>query len=272
MRSYRNIRLNGNPRPIDIVVDLSLIHKEDLEESMETWAYLILSCAELKNVNFIFKQPNFLKDGSYPELLSEDLNNAPSESDVIVILIDKLKQKSAQLNMTDEVETIIKIRLNQEERENAIRIPIISEMWLKWLRGMFQGKKIKIKEMLRNSYTISIEELTTCDGGIALRNFNAALSIGLAKAFLVIYETLEDQEGSFELKKRLCIVMNDLYSTLRKDRSGDITERTLDFLISDKIIIRLNMAISLSISKIIRRAITIIKEKHDMVQLYLHSA
>jgi hypothetical protein len=269
---HKKLMISDRLVPVDIIVDISLLHKDDLEENMETWAYLILSCSEFQNVNFIFKKPDFAGDGSFPEALRGDIENAPQETDLLIALMDFIKEKGDVIKDRIDIDSLISKRINQPQREDAIAVPIVSELWLKWIRGLFQGSKININDALKNNYPIAVEELTLTDKGIALRNFAAALNIGLAKAYLAMLVKSKDDKYS-HFRDRVGRKIDLLYADLRKDvEKGDIDAGVIDAMVSNKPVTRLNISISLSIPKILRKALKILKKEHDIVQLFLQSA
>jgi hypothetical protein len=261
-------------RPVDIVIDLSLLHKEDLDENMETWASLILSCESMKNVNFIFSRPDPFGDGSSPRELKEDLKNAPTEEQIDNCLVHHLVKVSMRKGMGHiDVDNLASARINTAPRTGSIKVPLISEKWLAWVRQRYQAGDADVENVMEGQYPVCMQELTYIEGkGMAVRNFPAALSIGLVQAYLVLAREKEDDEGFRHLRDRLREKVEDIYCGIRKDiKDGDIDALLLDRMISPAASARLNLALKLSIPKILRKSISEIRKFHDTLQLFLYN-
>ncbi|MGB2879062.1 MAG: hypothetical protein WBD24_02675 [Candidatus Omnitrophota bacterium] len=108
--------------PVDIVVDLSLIAKDDIERNAETWAYLILMCREMKNVNFRFELPNFPMIGKKPKKLLSDIWNAADRENFLDVLKTKIEEKKMFFGMDIDVEHLFRERVNNtKERPGGTR-------------------------------------------------------------------------------------------------------------------------------------------------------
>ena len=109
-----------------------------------------------------------------------------------------------------------------------------------------------------------------------MRNFEAALIIGLSKAALVIAKRKAERGGKKaeqrfrELKKEVLSRLNDLYGVIRKDIT--LTEKTLDRMIDHKSVHRLNRAIELAIPPITRMPVNMLKDLHEAIQMSVRSA
>ncbi|MFH1836482.1 MAG: hypothetical protein ABH862_00005, partial [Candidatus Omnitrophota bacterium] len=77
---FKNINIK---EPVDIVIDTTLIPREDLEDNTKIWAGLIRSCKDLKNVNFIFALPNFDGKGTVPRIMTNDFERAPPVAEIM---------------------------------------------------------------------------------------------------------------------------------------------------------------------------------------------
>jgi len=271
----------GKVIPVDIPIDLSLITKEDLQRNVETWAYQILSCLELKNVNFIFERPDVSAVRTLPFIPSEvegrelenNLRNAPTKAQVLIMLKKQIRAKAAQCGMNVDVERLFEERINAGRRDNAVEIPIISKAYLEWLRaGEKKGRGLK-----ENQYPVAMEGPTWVkEEGAALRNFDAALTIGLSKAALVMAKRRDGQKEEDEekelprLRKELCEKLQGLYGIFRADVK--LTENTLDYMIASDPAIRLNLAISLALPPLTRMAIGNLQELHESIHRVLMAA
>jgi SAM-dependent methyltransferase/tRNA(Arg) A34 adenosine deaminase TadA/GNAT superfamily N-acetyltransferase len=254
---FHDAKINSKDQPIDVVVDLSLISKEDIEENAETWSYLIRICEELGNINFIFERPNFTGRGDLPAELLADIEKAAGR-DEFALALEKYLEKG------------LMERVNVKRRENAIEIPILSKRLLEWKRD----SKIELEA---NQYPVALEGITTVnDQEVVLRNFEAALSIGLSKAALAIArkrdsEKTEDEEKELPiLRKKILDKIQKLYAVFREDVI--LTEKTLDNMIHQASAVRMNLAISLALPPITRMFFQKLKDHHDKMQLFLLAA
>jgi hypothetical protein len=260
--------LKNKEVPIDIVVDLSLISKEDLAENVETWAYLIMMTREHDNVNFTFEYPNGQGKLDLSSELAQDIDNAPSVLEVVRALEVEIESKVLGLGLDDRVKSSIVGRINAGRRANAVEIPITSKEWLKHLiRVKEQGLGLK-----ENQYPVAMEEPAFIEGkGIALMNFEAALAIGLSKAALVI----ANDKGEFDefiSDGRLLTKLNELYEAMPRKQNEPLTKETLANMISSTPMTRLNVAISLALPPITRNAVRMLRELHENIQLALMAA
>ena len=82
-------KAKGEEIPVDIVVDLSLLPQEKIEDSMETWSNLVLSCLEIDNVNFIFEVPEFKGKKNISFGLKKAIGKAAKSSEVLKLLVEK---------------------------------------------------------------------------------------------------------------------------------------------------------------------------------------
>jgi hypothetical protein len=259
--------------PVDIPIDLSLITKKDLQGNVETWAYQILSCLELENVNFIFESPDVSAGVTLLQVLKDNLKNAPAKAQVLAILKEQIRAKAAQCGMDVDVERLFKERINVERRRNAVEIPIISKAYLEWLRD----PKTKSQGLKENQYPVAMDGATWVRGeGAALRNFDAALTIGLSKAALVMakrrdgQKNLDDEKELPQLRKELCEKLQGLYEVFRTDVK--LTEKTLDYMIASDPAVRLNLAISLALPPLTRMAIESLQDLHESIHRVLSAA
>ncbi|MBU1084512.1 MAG: hypothetical protein KKG84_05390 [Candidatus Omnitrophica bacterium] len=272
--------------PIDIVIDLSLVSKEDLQENIETWAYLFLLLFKQENVNFVFeKGSEILKGVRLSEELANDVAQAPEVEDVLRDLKAAIKKnaKFSDFQLEDEkFDKILDKRVktvrsepilleNREKPEKPVEITVTSQECLIWA-----SKNDKLLE--ENQYPIAMEGFTLNEaGGVPLRNFEAAVMIGFAKALLVLAKRRDIRKKPGEerelplLKKRLLNQLNGLYS-LCIDDIIRFTEDTLDSMVHTSPIVRLNLAIDLALSKITRMPVGGLIELHRAIQSALQAA
>ncbi|MFC1570364.1 Fic family protein [Candidatus Omnitrophota bacterium] len=260
--------LNKNKEvPIDITVDLALISREDLDENMKTWAYLVLMVGNLENVNFIFEHPLEGEENLSDEL-ANDLKNAPSIEEAVTKLKTEIENSAKGRILDFNVEDIINLRINTGRRKDAIEVPITSKAWLKWIDlTREEGEEIKA-----NQYPVALKRLTSTQNGVALRNFYGAVTIGLTTAALVIAK----RKG--ELKEvmadgRLLKKLQELYSKLLPKKRMPLDEEILtECIISSVPSARINLAISLALPPIMRDAVKLLEVFHKNIRRTLIAA
>ena len=282
---------------VDISIDLSLIDKGTLEENMETWAYLILLCADLKNVNFIFENVScrdslrFDKKEHYEKY--DELDIAQIET----VLKQEIRDKSIFSSLSsEEVEELIKDRINSPRRKDAIEIPIVPTEFLRWAgREKMYNKTGAEQYPKSNQYPVGMKGHTKFDGEmINVRNFTTALTISLAKARLAIQknaiekienkikkpedeqiEKLERELGDLkkefkDMKEELAKKLTKLYGSIDSPVK-EITEKTIDLMIHKDARQRLYRAIDLSLPPIARFSVERITEIHNAVNRVLQA-
>lgn len=252
--------------PVDVVVDLSLIPKEDLAENMETWAQLILLCREMYNVNFIFEFADCGAKDKVPPVVARDEASAPTQSEALACLAGELRDKAVCLDLGMTVEEFTGARVNAPRRDGAIEVLIVSKSRLEYLAA--QGKEIK-----NNQYPVALEGLSKNDNGdMALRPFEAALAIGLAQAALIIAWKHEGGSPAVkELENKTFEKIKKIYSLLPV-KVMMFTEDTLRNMISPYPRVRMNLAISLALPEMGRMAYQKLIEFHNSLQLFLQAA
>ncbi len=256
--------------PIDIVIDLTLIPKEDISENAETLAYLILMCRDLKNVNFVFKQPYRTDEESMSGQLVDNIDNSAGQDELLEAVKKELCQKAVYCSESFDAGEFFEKRINSSEiRENVIEIPIINKAFLEWARD----NDVALKE---NQYPVALYGFNNIeDRGVVLRNFEAALTIGLSKAALVIAKRRDAEKGEGDekelpgLKKELREKLQRLYGVFRP--LVFLNEDTLDYMISPYSTVRLNLAISLALPPLTRMAVEELYEFHEAMQLALQA-
>jgi len=257
--------------PIDIPVDLSLMSEKEMEEYAETWAYLILSVSELKNINFMFEIPDLDGKGGIPERILYDIDECPQLSVFLGFLKDEIRSRSTAFGLDLDVEGFLRERINRPRREGAVEVQILSKEWLVWARK----EKLELKD---NQYPVALDGLTSIkDQGLCLRNFEAAMAIGLSKAALAIAKRRDEQKAEDEekelpkLREEILSKMQKLYSVFFEDRVR-LTEDTLNNMIHNRSSVRMNLAISLALPPITRLAVEKLQAVHEQIQLALQAA
>jgi len=241
--------------PIDFEIDLSLITKKNINAYAEMWAYLILSCLKYKNVNFVFvEEKGSVKYEDFTGLLNEEI-----------------RKKAGLISIDYNVENIIKKRIGSARNitsQDRIRIPICSS---KKLESMLKGKK----KLAQNEYPIALQGANANSKGTALRNFDAAVAIGLCKAALAIAKMIDETEGKQELsklKKKLIEKLRKIYMIFIEDEKFKMNEDTLSYMVSASSKTRLELAIFHAIRPVTRMPINLLGEKIGLVNLYLQFA
>ncbi|MGB3241295.1 MAG: hypothetical protein WBB66_00360, partial [Candidatus Omnitrophota bacterium] len=261
---------NGESTPVDVVIDLSLLSekKGELEKNAETWAYLILMCYNLKNVRFRFQLPDPSEKGDVPEGIKGDANDWKKKQEVFLRHLEaKLEAKKVFLSESINVKELLKERVNNfEERKNKIEIPILSKAWLKWM----WRRDIELKDY---QYPVALDQITTTKNGeVALRNFAAALTIGLSKAALVIAKRKDEEKGAEEelpkLIGEILAKLKPIYNAFKKD----ISERTLRNMVYPDSATRLHLAISLALPPIVRMPVGELQAYHLRIHAFLQAA
>ncbi|MDD4956825.1 MAG: (d)CMP kinase [Candidatus Omnitrophica bacterium] len=266
----------GKMAPVHIVVDLSLISgldRRDMEANITTWAHLMLLCRDLENVRFSFRQPYPVDMKTMPESLLTEIRNGASEEEVRFLLKGRIRELSVLFGQDIDADAIMNGKLNADQAENAIEIPILSKAWLEWMRdsGMELGP---------GEFPVAMDGLTGINNKqVVFRNFEAALMIGLSKAALVIAKrrgrgvsALEEEEMNKVIEDtRMLSRLRDLYAVL-SDGSIGITEKTLKNMVYDDSSTRINLAISLAIPPMARMPVEKLLELHSAMQDLLKAA
>ncbi|MBF0216973.1 MAG: cobalamin-dependent protein [Candidatus Omnitrophica bacterium] len=254
-------------RPINIDVDISLFRggEENLKGDMSAWASLMLQCARLSNVSFTFDVPNPLHDGSMPEAISDIREKIPSKIKILEELKSEIYEQAGPKGI--DPEKFFSERVNAA-RPGGVDIPICDGIWLEWLSGL--GLDNPIGE---NQYPVVIDVGDPGDSMKVLNNYQAALSIGLAKAALAIAAGENEGPGlGFEYlatEGNILKKMNELYKLIRPE--VEITMDTLRYMVSKNVRTRLNRAIELFIPPVIKWSGSVV-EVREKVNLYLQAA
>jgi hypothetical protein len=263
-------RVNGKMIPVDIVVELGVMplnSMEDLEDNIATWANLILSCAELENVNFIFE------DKFAESKRSESAERSTRLVMVVEILKDRIREEAIVMSdirsgITGKVEEKVRTIRSGAGNIVPVEIPIVTERWLRWVRS--NGLKLEA-----NQYPVAMKSGNEEKGRSALRNFEAALVLGLMKAGLVIAKRKDEETGDDaekelpKIKKRIMSKINGLYSSVFGKDMG-ISEETVDNMLytggeDGGSGVRLNLAIDLALPPILRDISEKIRYFHEKV-------
>ena len=233
-------------------------------------------CKDIKNVNFVFKLPELSKklpgasQDKYEEKLTirllEDVNKAAGEQDFVARLKKSILGKAMAAGMTEEY---LDERINAE-REGALKMSIMSKSWLEWMR-------LRGLELDKGQYPVAMAGNTIdTSGAVALRNFEAAVTIGLAKAALAIAKKRDEENGEGQkelpqLRKQMLGRLQKLYEIICGDRIT-LTEDTLDNMVHSYSAVRLCLAISMALPPITRDVVEKLENHHENIQLALMAA
>ncbi|MBD3296422.1 MAG: hypothetical protein GF392_03555 [Candidatus Omnitrophica bacterium] len=265
--------------PVDIVLDMSLIPAVDLKENAGTLVCLMLMCREMKNVNFLFEIPFSSEKEISPEL-ADAHKRAAAKNALLGALLAEMHNESIYFGMSaDDVNDFFSTRIDTPRRAGAVEIPIISEEALKW------AKEHDIGLIENNQYPVALEGPACREsGGALLSNFEAGFTLAVAKAGLVLAKKRDaaadaaDEKEFPRLKKKVIGQLRDLFKALPfTDPLGNnmevkINDRTLDYMVHEDVLLRVNMAISLALPKIIRLPVEKLRELHEGIQLALKAA
>ncbi|MFA4842834.1 MAG: hypothetical protein WC658_03260, partial [Candidatus Omnitrophota bacterium] len=270
----RPVIYNGEERvlPIDIEVDLSLIDKKNAPEYAQMWAYLILGSAKQKNVNFVFTAPDYSGAVNLPEGYAENLKSCVTYEEFSQLLGEEISSKAGALGPGYNVDEFIRKRIRKSPEtpsSGAVRILICPKERLRWMRD----NNISLEEGL---YPVALDGLNVTADGTALRNFEAAMAIGMCTAALVIAKRRDAERGSNEelpqLKKRILEKMRMIYRLFIERQDFAIDEETLSFMISQCPETRIDLAIYHALPPITRLSIEAIRERICAANLFLQAA
>ena len=263
--------------PIDIVVDLTLIPKKDEQQNLDTWAQLILMCRDMKNVNFIFEEPELSSKTLLQKELIVEIIKGAQEQEVLSILKEKLNKKIKQLNLFEDInvdEFFLK-RINTGRREKAVEVLIISKIWLKW-KEEISWRNSQVSPLEENQFPVAMEDMSYVgDETVLLRNFEAALSIGILKAQLVILKKQDkiiEQKDLKDIMSRLQ-AMYDVFKEFKPEFSKIIVdEYFINNMISEYPVLRLEHAIKMALPAITRMLIEELSQYHEIIRAVLQAA
>ena len=235
-------------QPVDLVIDLSLITKDDVKENMKTWAYLmLLNDQSGLNVNFIF----------------ENIRNTEFVEDPISALKGYIDELSEDFGRDAEE---IKARVNQAHPEvNTIRAHILRPSDLETLTDS-------------DPLLVLMDEQKFLSNS-PMWDFAAAYAVVLAQASLK--KTV--MESSAELgTQRVERLLKDLLPKLRMVYKRKFPGHDLDLLINNDVLMemvdgditrRKKIAEWLALPPITRRAASLLlRESHMILQSFLRAA
>jgi len=263
-------RDKGEDLPIDVRIDLSLIPPNDLQANMDTWAYLILACAEAENVNFVFEALDMEGSDAYRQ-----------ETAALYALERALKENAYLTSPGTDVGVLLRDRVALGRRKGAIEILLWRKTRLERMSQERRRGKTGI-ELSDEQYPVALDDAAFADlSGERLMNFEAAVTVGLCVAALAVarrvggeaeVDDLLNGEDSGLLRR-----VQKLYSVLLPGRT--ITGETLKSMIyadkdpdRDETDVKLNLAIDLALPPITRMPVEGLKELHEMIQRALQAA
>jgi len=250
-------------KPIDVVIDLSLINGDDLEKNMETLALLILSCAKYKNMNFVFEVPKAVEDMETG--LKKDINNMPKAR--VLEAIELLKGKSGEFGLIQKYARGVEFDLARIKdtrtpgEEHPIEILITSEAWLRWARD---------KNILDISqYPVAMEGFATEGGKVSVRDFESAFAFALLKIYAVAL-----RDAGKKMPKDFINKLNYFYNVIFSDRDhkpfdAKVIEAMVD---GEDIMQRISNALCLAIPPMGDVAASEVKKLHENIRLLLEFA
>ncbi|MFH1877377.1 MAG: hypothetical protein ABH883_01035 [Candidatus Omnitrophota bacterium] len=269
---YSGITLSGDAEPVDISVDLTLLNgdMESLRANARAWAYLALSSAEFKNVNFIFERPSPSGAGVFPEALENDIRNMPGEDLFISVLMEEMSDIAGEKAARE----FMNKRINRARRPDSVEICIWAKAWVKDLRKKVrEGKNSNTRD--KNRYFIPMDGITYVKGyGTALRDFNSALRAGLDKAFLALAKKREERFKDGEYEKVFKHVYRDLEKIYRSVSGGrlKLNEETLKYMMSGDILTKTGVELVFSMPPLTRLSLEKLKDLREMIDSYLSNA
>jgi pimeloyl-ACP methyl ester carboxylesterase/GNAT superfamily N-acetyltransferase len=251
----------GRSIPVDIIIDLSLIPGNDRKANMATWAHLILSCRRLDNVNFVFRAPHNLdifNRSIDPEALK--FSDIPSMTSAMRDLQRIIREEAYKYGLAEgRVENILNKCIYEGRRDKAIAVPIVSSRIL----DLAQRRGIKLKTGV---FPVAMDGRSGLSGGLGvLRNYQAALTLSLAKAALVMARD-EGREDLRSLIKDVLPRLNRLYGVFS---NIELHEADLIYMIDPSPVHRLRMAIDMSIPDIVKMPLDLLPSLHEAVQTCL---
>ncbi|GEM_PF-6314428 len=232
--------------PVDMIIDLSLIPKEDADANMRTWAYLMmLHNKHGLDVNYIFEP-------------GEDKQH---KIDSMRMLVRHVRDIAAQQGIDGDE---ILERVNK--RHDDPRTLEVHIMKLKDLEEM--------QTLPENMLPVAMSEGKT-RAGVPLRDFTAASAIGIAQA--ACRKAQKEDEEHPEKEPALPRVIKEIFPKIREIYKRllpeeMITEETLANMIDNSPTVRKNLAIALALPPIVRIAVDQLKVYHERMQLLLQAA
>jgi hypothetical protein len=157
------------------------------------------------------------------------------------------------------VENILNKCIYEGRRDKAIAVPIVSSRIL----DLAQRRGIKLKTGV---FPVAMDGRSGLSGGLGvLRNYQAALTLSLAKAALVMARD-EGREDLRSLIKDVLPRLNRLYGVFS---NIELHEADLIYMIDPSPVHRLRMAIDMSIPDIVKMPLDLLPSLHEAVQTCL---
>jgi hypothetical protein len=264
----------GNALPVDIIVDLSLIPSVDVEENMETWALLLLMCAENEGLRVIFELPRV--NDSTPvrgKMLRAREKSADREKAYTVLRACINEILRARGFGDKEIKSFIAEKVSYEKRSGALQIPIVSRGWLLWAEENFWRNSAETSPLDDMQYPVAMESGFSYRAGQAgMPSFEAALSIGLIKARLA-GARLRGERLDPHVLTRIAEVLQELLQSYDKFKGRVSVERSfLEDMVDPRPMVRLSHAVLFALPPVTRHMVGELKFFHDLGQSLLRAA
>lgn len=258
----------------DFVIDLALIDRRDIDENLETIASLIMLLRNEKQIRFVFKNILALSaEQELPSYLLNEYEHTPRGADVMArvrALVSRRYASRLSAKERDELLARIGDEASFGSRTAPVEIDITSLQSLLWMRD----NGVALRE---NQYPVAMDGLTGAGSDtVLLRDFVSAFLVGYSKYALVAAKrSLNTKNGADTMKyeavkKEVTAALNALYKRVRSGVS--LSTDTLEHMIDEHSIHRLNRAIELYLPPIARMLVAELKALHEAEQLLLQFA
>ncbi|MBF0494309.1 MAG: hypothetical protein HQL28_04170 [Candidatus Omnitrophica bacterium] len=282
--------------PVRILIDSSLLDKRFENEYLEEWTYLIMGLSKFKNVSFVFASNPLYTESGMDGALKKQFENSVDPAGFVAELKKRVQENVALYPGCEAASLGVRISdgsLNWQsagrgqESLRSIDIPITSKDILNWMKDTD-------RLINANEFPVAMEsgapEGAEADASLAVfMNFDAALTVGLAKAILASIKTSGNRAEIKAARLEFAARFNALYKTMKQDEpfsamivkymlydDGDISEDGLtfpgDLSLKAMTIHRLSCAIDLAIPPAAYRSIEDIRRLHVSNSTALHFA
>ncbi|MFH1791996.1 MAG: aminomethyl-transferring glycine dehydrogenase subunit GcvPB [Candidatus Omnitrophota bacterium] len=235
--------------PVEAEIPLSLIPRSDLRANMRTWASIIaLKNAHGLNINYIFES-------------GDEAYRVEAEG----MLMEELEALASKKGLDAEP---LKARVNKRHGETGGRKVIrVRLMGLDDLKGLPEGA-------LEGVIPVAMSDGKFADVGVPLRDFRAAIVVGLAQAAC---ERVRRDNGSGlmeVIEEEMLPRLRDVYARVFPDENIKelITKETVFKMVAGELVTRKNLAIALALPPITRMLAENLRAYHERIQTLLQAA
>ncbi|MFH1877333.1 MAG: HEAT repeat domain-containing protein [Candidatus Omnitrophota bacterium] len=263
---------------VDMTIELPIfsgIPKEAMDINIELLAEKILEYINDENINFVFeKRMNIFEGMDMPEYFEKRISEAPEAGDVLNALRKCIVAKAGSIDVNQvKLDNLIKNRIKQtrtvagDGMESPVEIPIVQLDMLEWANN----NRI---ELCKNQYPVAMYGISKDPAGrFALWNFDAAITIGMAKARLVIarrgMEHNKERGAKEEFEKLKDNLLKKIAALYRVVREGvTISEQTIEYMLDNNPAQRMNRAIELFLPPITRLSTESLKELYKNCDIF----